>query len=73
MTWKSAKIYFSVFYILITILKCMVSVSVSHHVLLCPSLQLGPGISHMTQITCSSPFPENYTHLAGPTPFSLAT
>lgn len=42
MTWKSARIYFLVFYIIITVFKCMVSVSVSHHASFFPSLQLCP-------------------------------
>lgn len=41
-SWKSARIYFSVFYIIITILKFTVSMPVSHDALLFPSLQLRP-------------------------------
>lgn len=31
MTWKPARIYFSVFYIIITVLECIVPVSISHN------------------------------------------
>lgn len=75
MTWKSARIHFLVFYIIITVLKCMVFVTVSHHALLFPFLQLCP--EAQSYDPCSGSFPKNHInpnlHLANPALLSVTT